>query len=133
MMDWNETGFWGQFDCRASVCATQENLHDVVRDNLLAEGIEMDPTELEPPHHVPGDSAFVKELLAVYEAYTGRKGECLAIGGGTYVHHLKNGVAFGCSMPGTENRMHGPDEFAVIDELIVSAKMFTQIIADLCQ
>ena len=49
------------------------------------------------------------------------------------MHHLKNGVAFGCAMPGTDNKMHGADEFAVIEELILSAKMFAQIIIDLCQ
>ncbi|HCA33956.1 MAG TPA: peptidase M20, partial [Lachnospiraceae bacterium] len=59
--------------------------------------------------------------------------ECLAIGGGTYVHHLKNGVAFGCSMPGTENHMHEPNESAVIEELIISAEMFAQVIADECK
>ena len=59
---------------------------------------------------------------------TRKKGECIAIGGGTYVHHLKNGVAFGAAMPETENNMHGPDEFAVIDELLMSAKIFAQVI-----
>ena len=85
-----------------------------------------------PPHHVDGNSDFVKTLLKAYEEYTGRKGECLAIGGGTYVHHLKNGVAFGAAMPETENRMHGADEFAVIDELVASAEIFAQVIIDLC-
>ena len=54
------------------------------------------------------------------------------MGGGTYVHELDNGVAFGASLPGTDNRMHGADEFAVIDELLVSAKIFAQVIVDLC-
>ena len=71
-------------------------------------------------------------ILNIYERYTGQKGECLAIGGGTYVHDLKNGVAFGASMPGTENRMHGADEFAVVEELVTSAKMFAQAIVELC-
>lgn len=44
--------------------------------------------------------------------------------GGTYVHNLKNGVAFGAALPETENHMHGPDEFAVVDELTMSAKIF---------
>ena len=48
------------------------------------------------------------------------------------VHHLKNGVAFGAAMPETENNMHGPDEFAVIDELLMSAKIFAQVITELC-
>ena len=41
-------------------------------------------------------------------------------------------AGFGCALPGTDNRMHGADEFAVIEELMVSAKMFTQIILELC-
>ena len=56
----------------------------------------------------------------------------MAIGGATYVHKLKNGVAFGCTMPGTNNRMHGADEFAVVEELVTSAKIFAQVIIDLC-
>ena len=75
---------------------------------------------------------FVKTLLKAFETYTGRKGECQAMGGGTYVHDLKNGVAFGAAMPETDNKMHGPDEFAVLDELVVSAKIFAQAIVDLC-
>ena len=50
----------------------------------------------------------------------------------TVPHELKNGVAFGAALPGTDNRMHGADEFAVIDELMVSAKIFAQVIVDLC-
>ena len=93
----------------------------------------MEKDDMNPPHHVPADSPLVKELLAVYEDYTGLKGEAIAIGGGTYVHHLKNGVAFGCAMPGTDNKMHGADESAVVEELILSAEMFAQIIIDLCR
>ena len=48
------------------------------------------------------------------------------------LHHLKNGVAFGACLPETENHMHGPNEFAVVDELLMSAKIFAQVIVDLC-
>lgn len=36
-------------------------------------------------------------------------------------------------MPGRENKMHGADEYAEIDDLILSAKIFTQAILDLCE
>ena len=36
-------------------------------------------------------------------------------------------------MPETDNRMHGADEFAVIDELMISAKIFAQAIVELCR
>ena len=80
-----------------------------------------------------GAGEVVNGGFDTYESYTGLKGECLAIGGGTYVHSIEGGVAFGCAMPGTDNRMHGADEFAVIEELMISAKMFTQIILELCK
>lgn len=122
----------GEFDGRIPVCGNDENVLGVVREKLCACGMTLHNETMTPPHQVPGDSPFVKTLLGVYEQYTGKKGECLAIGGGTYVHHLQNGVAFGASMPGTDNRMHGADEFAVIDELLISAKMFAQVIVELC-
>ena len=105
----------------------------VVKEKLAEKHFELHTREMRPPHHVSGDSPFVKTLLAAYEQYTGQKGQCLSMGGGTYVHDLKNGVAFGASMPGTDNRMHGADEFAVIDELLTAAKIYAQVIVDLCQ
>lgn len=122
----------GTFDARCPICSNEENTLNVVKETMAQKDITLHNKEMTPPHHVDGSSDFVKTLLKVYEDYTGRKGECLAIGGGTYVHHLKNGVAFGASMPETDNRMHGADEFAVIDELVVSAEIFAQVIIDLC-
>lgn len=132
MMNFSKTGFTGQFDSRCPICANEDNVKKVVEAAFAAEGIQTQDQKMNEPHHVPADSEFVKELLKVYEDYTGLKGEPIAIGGGTYVHHLKNGVAFGCAMPGTDNKMHGADESAVIEELILSAEMFAQIIIDLC-
>ena len=100
---------------------------------MAQEGFVFDTDTMRAPHHVSGDSAFVKTLLDKYEEVTGLKGECVSMGGGTYVHNLKNGVAFGASMPGTDNKMHGPDEFAVIEELTDSAKIFALAIAELCR
>ncbi len=127
-----ESGLEGTFDSRCPVCATEENVLQVVRRNMAENGFTLHNDSMKPPHHVDGNSEFVKTLLNAYESYTGRKGECVSMGGGTYVHELKNGVAFGASMPGTDNRMHGADEYAVIEELIVSAKIFAQVIVDLC-
>lgn len=133
ILEYTTKGLSGVFDCRAPICATNENLRDVLRDNMKKENIILSSDDMTEGHHVSEDSDFVRTLLKCYEEYSGKKGECLAIGGGTYVHHLKNGVAFGCTMPGTDNNMHGNDEFANIDELVLSAKIFTQAIIDLCK
>lgn len=123
----------GHFDCRAPLCATNENLTEVIRQRMLGEGIVMEAGELVPAHHVPADSEFVKTLLGSYELYTGRTGSRpLAIGGGTYVHELERGVAFGCMEPEVDNHMHGDDEFMVIDTLLMSAKIFADAIVKLC-
>ena len=122
----------GEFDSRCPICSTVDNTLNVIKKNMAAKGFTLHNDTMTPPHHVDGDSEFVRTLLAAYEDYTGLKGSCESMGGGTYVHSLKNGVAFGAALPGTDNRMHGADEFAVIDELLVSAKIFAQVIADLC-
>ncbi len=122
----------GQFDSRCPVCATEDNVLAVVKEKMAGAGLTLHNESMRPPHHVPGDGLFVQTLLKAYEEYTGRKGECLYTGGGTYVHELKNGVAFGASMPGTDNNMHGADEFAILQELAASAKIFAQVIVDLC-
>lgn len=132
MLKMDESSMEGYFDSRCPICSNEDNVLAVVKKNMEAKGITLHNTSMKPPHHVDGNSEFVKTLLKNYELFTGLKGECIAIGGGTYVHHLKNGVAFGASLPGTDNKMHGADEFAVIEELMLSAKIFAQVIVDLC-
>lgn len=132
MLKVTETGLEGVFDSRCPICATEDNVLKVVKARMAQKGIVLRNDSMIPPHYVDGDSHFVKVLNQAYEEYTGLKGGCLSMGGGTYVHSLKNGVAFGASFPGTDNRMHGADEFAVIDELLASAKIFAQVIAELC-
>ncbi len=126
------TEFHGEFDCRASILANDENLRDVIREKLAQGGVTLEPCAVYAPHYVPAETPLVQTLLRCYEEYTGEKGRCVAIGGGTYVHHLKNGVAFGCAREGVDNRMHGDDEFAEIDQLILSAAIYAQAIVDIC-
>ena len=48
------------------------------------------------------------------------------------MHNIDNGVAFGCAMPGVDNRMHGPDEFMLTDVLFKSAEIFADAIISIC-
>lgn len=133
LLDLTDRKLDASFDSRVPICGTDETVVEVIRTRLVSCGLVLENKTMTPPHYVDGDSPFVKTLLGAFEAYTGRKGYCEYTGGGTYVHDLKNGVAFGAAMPETDNRMHGADEFAVIDELVVSAKIFAQVIIDLCK
>lgn len=123
----------GALDLRCPLCANEENVKEVIRRAFSAEGISFDgKPSMIPVHFVPEDAPVIKTALKVYEEYTGLKGECLAIGGGTYVHDIEGGVAFGIEFSGTDYRIHGADEFAVIDELLLTAKMYAAIIYELC-
>ena len=122
----------GEFDSRAPLCATDENLTEVMRRSFASIGMKMDEGEMTPAHCVPGDSDLVRKLLESYELYFHEKGEPQAIGGGTYVHDLKYGVAFGCEIEGVDTHMHGDDEYMDIDVMVMSAKIFADAIIRIC-
>ncbi|MBQ5316337.1 MAG: Sapep family Mn(2+)-dependent dipeptidase [Oscillospiraceae bacterium] len=101
-------------------------------DKNCTQGIQGKAVMTDEPHAADEDSEMVKTLLAVYEDATGEKGECLAIGGGTYVHDTEGGVAFGAEWLGCDNHMHGADEFIGIDELKKDIMIYTEAILRLC-
>ena len=131
LLEITPTGLEGRVDCRVPICATKANCADVAQAAFEKYGFDL-TGGMSPAHHTPAGSDFVRTLLACYENYTGLKGECLAIGGGTYVHDIPGGVAFGCALPGFETNLHGPNERARISDLMVSAKIFAQAIAEVC-
>lgn len=123
---------FGSIDCRMPVSSTEENTAVPVITKLRSMGFGVHNTDVVPPHHVDENLPFVKTLLSVYEKHTGLKGECMAIGGGTYVHDIENGVAFGCIMPDTDTHMHGANEFMPFEDLVTSAKIFADAIIGIC-
>lgn len=126
-----ETGLSGQFDSRVPICAGDRNCRLVIEDRLGRLGFSVEGA-MQKPHHTPGDGAFVRTLLACYETYTGKKGECRYTGGGTYVHDIEGGVAFGAGMPGFDSHLHGANERMNIADMLCAAKIFALAIARLC-
>ena len=122
-----------QIDIRHPVTLDEQETARRLGDFFTGHGFTLENLSARPGLYYPMEHPLVATLQGVYNEVTGESGAPIAIGGGTYVHHLKNGVAFGCSMPGTDNKMHGADEFAVIEDLIISAKMFAQVIVNLCE
>lgn len=131
LLEFTETGVTGRFDSRVPLCATEKNCQARAEAAFAKHGFTC-TGGMEPPHHTPADSPFVQTLLKCYEEYTGQKGECLAIGGGTYVHEIPGGVAFGAAMPGYQTNLHGADEHIPVRDLLTAAKIYTQAIIDLC-
>lgn len=131
MLELTEHELTARVDCRTCLCATEERTLLPFTEKAKACGFTLEGV-MDPPHHTPADSPFVKTLLQCYEQYTGDLGVCLSTGGGTYVHHIPGGVAFGALMPGYEPYMHGPDERIPVEDLLTACKIFTQAIIDLC-
>lgn len=129
----DETGFEARFDSRTPLCADDKTCRAAAEAALRKHGIAVTGfAELGRPHHTPADSPFVRTLLGCYESYTGERGDCVAIGGGTYVHDIPGGVAFGCSMPGFDSGLHGPNERVRLADLLLSCKIFTEAILRIC-
>ena len=132
VLRFSEYEFSGNFDSRTPSCADDINLFGNTKAILESNGINITYHEITGCHHTPEETEFVQKLLNVYEEYTGNPRKCLAIGGLTYVHDIPGGVAFGCAMPGDDNKVHGVNEYIEKDNLIKYAKMFTQVILDMC-
>lgn len=132
LLEITETGLEGRFDSRAPLCASEENCLKVAKAAFEGRGFTFEAVQ-GAPHHVPADSPFIKTLLKRYEEYSGLKGECLSTGGGTYVHDIPGGVAFGCTLPGFDTHLHSADERVRVSDLMLSAKLFAHIIIDMCE
>ena len=135
LMDLDGEGFTAKFDVRFPVCANEHNCKEACEASFAAHGISvLSDGEMTAVHMVPGDSELVRTLLACYSAYTGvADPKPIAIGGGTYVHDIPGGVAFGCDFPGFDPKMHAANEQASIANLLTACKILTPAIAELCK
>ena len=131
ILEATEKGFKLIFDSRTCLKHEHDKIQDKVEETVSKAGFEFS-CKFVPAHAVDGNSVFIKTLLDCYENVTGKEGKCLAIGGGTYVHELKNGVAFGAVGETTDTHMHGPDEFMLIDEFKDAVLIYALAIAKLC-
>ena len=132
MLELSQNGFTAKNDIRFPVSANGSKIAEKMTDTLSAHGFSAEVLMLDEPHHTDGNSPFVQTLLRVYENVTGNRGECLAIGGGTYVHHIEGGVAFGAQFPGEDVNMHGADEFISVESLMKNAEIMAHTIIELC-
>lgn len=124
--------FVGCFDARTPMTANEKNCSEKIAARLKACGFEIENTQMTKAHYVDENSDFVRTLLDVYEKYTGDKGECVCMGGGTYVHNIENGVAFGAISRGTVTNMHGANEFMPIEDILTAAEIFAEVIIRIC-
>ena len=131
VLDLGATGFTAQFDSRDSLCATRETTQDVVEKTFADLGWTS-TGNFHPGHYVPEDSAFIQILNESYEEFSGKKGGCIAIGGGTYVHNIPGGVAFGAGDPDFDARTHGANERTSLKQMLMTAEIYAAVIARVC-
>ena len=123
----------GKFDIRFPVSSSVEKVRAAIEAEINKAGAAISSFGGVEGHCVDGDSDFVKTLLESYEHITGKRGRCIAIGGGTYVHETEGGVAFGAEFIGDQNNMHGANERMSLDLFKMNAKMYADAIIRLCK
>ncbi len=122
----------GVLDVRFPSCLTLKEVVKKEKAAFNSAGCSFEGYMGDEPHIVDENSGFIQSLLRVYEKYEGEKGRCIAIGGGTYVHNINGGVAFGAERGGYDYRMHGDNEHIPTDELIKDAILYTHAIIEIC-
>ena len=122
----------GGIDIRFPLDRSKNEISEIICGKLRDAGFDIDSCEGVDPHCTDENSPFVQSLLRAYEGITGDKGRCIAIGGGTYVHEIEGGVAFGAEFPGEDGRMHSPDEFITSENLIKNAEIMAAAIIEIC-
>ncbi len=118
-------------DMRCPVTADLEALRDAALARLP--GFTPEVVDMKEPHHVPAESGLVSSLLAAYHEESGLPPMALSTGGGTYAKVLKQGVAFGAAFPDDEDLAHQAGEYADLDKLMLSMKIFANALLRLAQ
>lgn len=131
-IDLSDGTIHGKVDIRFPINTTKESVVTAVRERLLNYGYSIDIPLAENPHYTDENSNFIKTLLSIYASETGNEPYCKSIGGGTYVHNIEGGVAFGAEFPNDVNNMHGDDESIKLDSLMLNCKMFARAIVEIC-
>lgn len=125
------TGLKGGIDIRFPLDRTFEEISGIICKALENAGFKIDSCEGTEPHITDENSEFIQSLLRAYERVTGDKGYCIAIGGGTYVHEIEGGVAFGAEFPNENGNMHGADEFITEENLLKNAEIMAEAIIEI--
>lgn len=87
-------------------------------------------------HYVDENSELVQTLAKIAHKYVDCDSNCVGTRGGTYVHEIENGVAFGPINPQNakldSNNIHGNNEYVNAEEFFNNAKIFAEVIIELC-
>ncbi|KZE64633.1 dipeptidase PepV [Fictibacillus phosphorivorans] len=118
---------------RYPVTHDSEVIERILKERAISGDWSMRMIENNPPNYVEENHPLIKTLQKVYEEQTGKKGELMAIGGGTYARSLETGVAFGALFPGREDVAHQKDEHMFVEDLLLASAIYAQAIYELAK
>lgn len=130
IIDFGQGKLTAKSDMRFPVSLTKQKCTEKIRSAVEKAGFALINVTGSEPHQTPNDSPFVKSLQKAYTGVTGKPAHCKAIGGGTYVHNISGGVAFGMEVEGENNHMHGDDEWVSKDNLLMAAEIYAKAIIE---
>lgn len=133
IINYDGNTFEMKMDIRYPVCGNKDDIRSRAEEAISDAGITLYTDFANDPHCVDENSDFVQTLLKVYHEQTGNEAYCKSIGGGTYVHDIENGVAFGAEFPGEVNNMHGNDESVSLENLMLNTKIIANAIYEICR
>lgn len=132
IIDYNGGKLSCKADMRFPISVTKAEATEKIQKAVEAAGLEFYGAAGSEPHCTDENSDFVQALLQAYSEVTGKPAYCKAIGGGTYVHGIEGGVAFGMEIEGEDNRIHGADEWVGVEALLTSAEIYAKAIIKIC-
>jgi succinyl-diaminopimelate desuccinylase len=111
-----------------------EKKTNLIKQSATSLGLDYHQHRHSNPHYVSPTDPLVQTLHQAYIKYTNDdKTPLLTIGGGTYARTLKKAVAFGPAMPGKEELIHQPNEYLIVEDLLVAAAIYAESIEQLCK
>lgn len=132
VLNLDRNGFVARNDIRFPISRCCNDIIRIMENTVSEKTLNMTVLLKDEPHYTDENSGFVKSLLEIYSEITGSESKCIAIGGGTYVHNIQGGVAFGAEFPDENNNMHGADEHIKIKSFLLNAKIIAAAIIKIC-
>lgn len=118
---------------RYPVTKTLDDMMIPFKKRLEGTKIEIENFEHQKPLYFSPDHPLIKTLKNVYKEETGKEGELMSIGGGTYAKEMPNIVAFGPIFPGEPDVIHKANEYIKIDDLILISKIYAKALYELAK
>lgn len=128
---YNENGLKIGLNYRYPVSRNLEDLMVKIDDISLDYGYESKAHSVQKMLYVDESDPLVVALMKSYNKYIDDGLKPRTIGGGTYSKALAKCVAFGPLLPNREDTIHKPNEYAIIDDLILASLIYKDAIINL--